>query len=528
MAKEEIYTEVGGDGEWRGGIKMADVEPGIRASTETAVSSIRDLNYPITTMGQTRAYSLFPLHRQVLNNGKIRGQLAVARAILGCVPLIHGPKGCAFQTKMCATKPWDDHIPTPCSDFSEVEAVYGGNEKLEEAIVETYKKYKPELIMVISTCASDLTADDFPGIVEKAKRKVSCDVVYTTGTRTERRRMVGNQDAYYSIAEQLLEDCDKIERSVNLIAGARFPPPRDYYSEFAEMLTASGINVNGIYFDSNTVSELKAIPKAELNVTGGHFSWAELVEKNFGTDIMNLAVLIYNLEELPFGIEGTLSLLRRIGDYFGLGGELEAAVSSRANEATLRLDRYRKRMQGVPIALQGITAPEVIMIRDLGMKCKVLTFRFTRERGNLSNSTLKWLEKRVLRFLSRYQEEEPEVLIDPTIEEELRAFKKNDVKLVMPSALAHACSYAGSGFPVFVDRYTRYHGHGSIGFRAAMDVAEDVSQCLNNGAAGSNTLLSLVRYSDSNAWPRFNEQWENLAELFQELWYYEVPHEPEG
>jgi len=501
---------------------MLELKTEIRTHTETAVPSIRDLNYPITTMGHVRPYTLFPLHKQVLNNGKIRGQLAVARAIQGCIPLVHGPKGCAYQTKMCSMKPWDNHISVPCTDFTEVEAIYGGNEKLEESIIETYRKYKPELIMVISTCASDLTADDFPGVVENAKSKVPCDIVYTTGTRTERRKMVGNQDALYAITEQLLDDCDKIDNSVNLVAGPRFPPPRNYYSEFAEILTASGINVNGIYFDSNTVSELKAIPKAELNIIGGHFSWAELAETKFGTDIMNLAVLMYNLEEIPFGIEGTLSLLRRVGDHFGLGGEVEAAVSSRAHEATLMADKYRKRMQGMNIAMQGISAPEAIMIRDLGMKCKVLTLRFTRERGNMSNTTLKWIEKRILRFLSMYQEEEPEVLIDPTIEEELRAFKKHDVKLAMPSAYSHPCRYADSGFPVFVDRYTRYHGHGSIGFRTTMDVGEDVLWSMANGV-GKNALLSLIEYTD--VWPRFNKHWENLAELFQELWYYEVPDE---
>ena len=140
-------------------------------------------------------------------------------------------------------------------------------------------------------------------------------------------------------------------------------------------------------------------------------------------------------------------------------------------------------------------------------------------------STLKWLEKRVLRFLSMYQEEEPEVLIDPTIEEEMRVFAKNNVKLVMPSALAHPCRYAGSCFPAFVGRFTRYHGRGSIGFRMAIEVAKDVLWSMENGV-GRNTLLSLVEYSD--AWPSLNEHWENLAELFQELWYYEVPPEDEG
>ena len=512
---------------------MAEVETEIQPSTETAVSSIRDLNYPSTAMGQASTYSAFPRGRQVTNNGKIRAQLLAARAIRGCIPLIHGPKGCAFQTRICAMRPWDDHISTPCTDFTEKEAIYGGNEKLEEAIVRTYEKYKPELIMIISTCASDLTGDDFPGIVEKAKSKVSCDIVYTTGTHTQRRRRVGDQDAYYSIADQLLEDCDndKIENSVNLITYADFPPPRAYYSELPEILTDCGITVNGIYFDSNTVSELKAIPKAELNVTRAHFSWAELAEKKFGTKTLDLATIMYTLEldEVPYGIKGTLNLLRRIGDHFGIGGEVEAAVDRRVQETTHILDRYRKKTQGIPIALgaQGmpLNGSEVIMIRELGMECKVLTFRFNREREFLSKSTLKWLEERVLRFLSIYQEEEPEVLIDPTVEEEMKTCKKKDVKLVVPTMYAHPSRYVSSGFPVFVGRFTRYHGHGSIGFRMATDVAKDVLWCMEKGG-GRNTLLSLVEYSD--AWPSLNEHWENLAELFQELWYYEVPPEDEG
>jgi nitrogenase molybdenum-cofactor synthesis protein NifE len=426
---------------------MVAVEAEIRPSFEpiTAISSIRDWNYPVTVMGQVSTYSLFPLHRQVINN-----------------------------------------------------------------------------------------ADDFPGIVEGAKKKVPCDIVYTTGTCTERRRRVGDQDALYSIVDQLLEDCDndKVENSVNLIADIGFPPPRAHFSELTEILKECGITVNGIYFDSNTVSELKAIPKAELNVASGHspFSWIELAESKFGTKTLDLAKMMYTIEldEVPYGIKGTLNLLRRIGDHFGIGGEVEAAVDRRVQETTHILDRYREKTQGIPIALGARGMPmsgsEIIMIRELGMNCKVLTFRFNTLKGVLNKSTLKWLEERVLRFLSIYQEEEPEVLIDPTVEEEIKAFKKNDVQLIVPNAHAHPGRYSRLGVPVFIDRYTKYHGFGSLGFRMPIAVAEDVSWCREKGV-GKNTLLSLVEYSD--AWPKFDEHWANLAELFQEVWYYEVPPEDE-
>ena len=506
---------------------MSSVEAVLQTSIEPAITSIRDWNYPVTAMGQVSTHSTFPLHRQVLNNGKIRGQLCVSRAIKDCIPLIHGPTGCAFQTKICAMRPWDEQMPTPCTDFTEKEAIYGGNEKLEDAIVDTYERYGPEMILVISTCASDLTGDDFPGVVEDAKQKVPCDIVYTTGTCTERRRRVGDQDALYSIVDQLIEDCDTVENSVNLIAGIGFPPPRAHFQEVSGILEECGIGINGIYFDSNTVDELKAIPRAELNVASGHspFSWIELAERKFGTETLDIAKMMYTIEldEVPYGIKGTLNLLERIGDHFGIGGEIEAAGELRAQETNHILEKYRKKTEGLPVAIGARGMPmsgtEIIMIRELGMTCKLLTFRFNTLKGFFNRKTLRWLEERVLRFLSIYQEYEPEVLIDPTVEEEVEAFKKSDVKLIVPNALAHPGRYAGSGIPVFTSRYSKYHGFGSLGFGMPIAVAEDVLWSLNNGI-GRNTLLSLIDYNEE--WPRFDEHWANLAEMFQEMWYHEM------
>ena len=53
---------------------------------DVKLSPIRDLNYPITAMGQASTYSSFPIHRHVTNNGKIRAQLLAARAIIEYTP----------------------------------------------------------------------------------------------------------------------------------------------------------------------------------------------------------------------------------------------------------------------------------------------------------------------------------------------------------------------------------------------------------------------------------------------------------
>ncbi len=45
-------------------------------------------------------YSAVPMHHLAAIHGKIAGAMVVANAIVDCLPLIHGPVGCAFQTKI--------------------------------------------------------------------------------------------------------------------------------------------------------------------------------------------------------------------------------------------------------------------------------------------------------------------------------------------------------------------------------------------------------------------------------------------
>ena len=171
------------------------------------------------------AYSSLPLHGITAIPGKISGALMVAEAIVDAVPLIHGPIGCSFQRKINPFRPYLPFYETPCTDMHDLEVVYGGEDKLRMGIREVYERHHPNLIVVITTCASDLIGDDFKAVIEetKAKGDVGCEVVYTTGDFTEKSKPVGYQDALYAITDQMLcngvekEVTDKNDGSVNIV-----------------------------------------------------------------------------------------------------------------------------------------------------------------------------------------------------------------------------------------------------------------------------------------------------------------------
>jgi len=142
-------------------------------------------------MSFVKMYGTLPLHGITAIPGKISGALLLTDAIEDAVPLIHGPVGCAFQRKVNPFKPHSPFYTTPCTNLNDTDVVYGGEEKLEQGIKETYERYHPNLIMVLTTCPSDLIGDDVEAVTRDVSYEVGCDVVYSTGDFVGRSKPVG-------------------------------------------------------------------------------------------------------------------------------------------------------------------------------------------------------------------------------------------------------------------------------------------------------------------------------------------------
>jgi len=475
------------------------------------------------------AYSTLPLHGITAIPGKISGALMVADAIEDAVPLIHGPVGCSFQRKINPFRPYLPFYETPCTDMNDLEVVYGGEDKLRMGIREVYERHHPNLIVVITTCASDLIGDDFKAVIEetKAKGDVGCEVVYTTGDFTEKSKPVGYQDALYAITDQMLCNgvekgvTDKNDGSVNIVtfpihgAGLKV-------AEMASVLNEMGIGINKVCFDHTRVEDLYDLPKAELTITDYPMAWAKLMKARMGVDYYATV----GLEEYrnsrdpellsPYGIEGSARVFFEIAKRMGKEGEAEEVIERRKKEASERLSEVKKGLEGKKVAysgMGGLHSLEVMLLRDIGMDASVIIYKTLGLERILSKDAIEELLNITLEWARKYGSD-PEVLLNPTTEEEIKAMKKTGTDIAVLSSLTNAVhEYNKEGIRTFNPMDFMLH-HQRIGFECPIELAILLKEALKKPQR-RNPLLCMLKYDSRRT--NLIPHWAKLADMFMTL-----------
>ena len=471
------------------------------------------------------AYSL-PLHGMTTIPGKISGALMAVNSIEDAVPLIHGPIGCAFQRKINPFRPYFLFPDTPCTDMKDIDIVYGGEDKLSRGIKETYEKYHPNLIVVITTCPSDLIGDDFNAVIEetKAKGDVGCDVVYTTGDFIGKSRPIGYQDTLYAITDQMLcnngngigiekEEIERNDGSVNLITFALHGVgSKSKVAEMTSVLREMGIEINKVCFDHTTVKDLYELPKAELTITNSPVVWTRLLKERFGVDHYELIAFDRYAKtrdpELlnPYGLEGSARVFMEIAQRLGKEGEAEDVIARRKTDALERLSKVKTELKD-----KKVVGMNTALLRDTGMKTSVIIYKtHALEKRLTSEAINERLDMSV--ELARKYGSDPEILVNPTFEEEIRAIKKTGTDLVI-SAGATAHRYNKEGIRTFnLMNFMLFHQR--IGFEAPIELAILLKEALKKPRR-KNPLLSMLEYDSyrTNLIP----EWAALADMFGTL-----------
>lgn len=475
------------------------------------------------------AYSTLPLHGITAIPGKISGALMVVDAIQDAVPLIHGPIGCAFQRKINPFKPYMPFYETPCTDMNDLDVVYGGEDKLSQGIKETYEKYHPNLIVVITTCASDLIGDDFKAVIEetKANGDVGCEVVYTTGDFTAKSKPVGYQDALYAITDQMLcngvkeEGMDKNEGSVNIVtfpihgAGLKV-------EEMASVLNEMGIGINKVCFDHTTVKDLYELPKAELTITDYPMAWTKLMKKRMGIDYYATVRLeayrdSKDAELLsPYGIEGSEMVFMEIAKRMNKEGEAEEVIDRRKREAIERLYEVRKGLEGKKVAysgMGGLHSLEVMLLQDMGMKASVIIYNTRGLEQLLSKDAIREVLDISLEWARKYGSD-PEILVNPNTEEAIKAMKRTGTDLAVLSSLNNAVHEINKeGIRTFNPLDFMLH-HQRIGFECPIELAFQLNDALKKPER-RDPLLCMLEYD--NCRTNLIPHWAKLADIFMTL-----------
>ena len=102
----------------------------------------------------------------------IGGALAFM-GLRGAMPLLHGSQGCTSFGVVLFTRHFKEAILMQTTDMSEVATVLGGYENVEQAILNIYKRAKPEIIGICSTGVTETKGDDVDGYIRQIRAKHS-------------------------------------------------------------------------------------------------------------------------------------------------------------------------------------------------------------------------------------------------------------------------------------------------------------------------------------------------------------------
>ncbi len=237
--------------------------------------------------------------------GAIKALSTIKRSAI----LVHGPKGCVYHINYILGMRGDrpSEIYTTC--LNEHDVIFGAEEKLREAIEELDAMLRPELLAVLSCCASDIIGEDIAGAVKAATTAARVVGIDSGGFEGDFR--TGYSETLRRLVEEFVHDTGSIDgRAVNLIGLLRGGPD---LRELRRVLGLIGVRVNAVLTADATLRQIEQMGSAALNVVvcepAGKEA-AELLRKTCGTPFI--------VEEIPIGYAATVRFLNRVAGSLGI------------------------------------------------------------------------------------------------------------------------------------------------------------------------------------------------------------------
>lgn len=471
-----------------------------------------------------------PLHRQTGIPGKVAGALLVAKNIVDCVPVLHMPAGCAYHRRLIPFNPSIILKHAPCTNLTEADAIFGGEEKLTSTLIAVYRKYRPAMIMVITGCTPDIMGDDIDACTERARKEgVKCPIV-TVGDVKFYLPARGINAALIALTKQLMENGnDQHDESLNIFSLAIHGGGLGV-KELKNLVEEAGANVNHAYLCRNTTRDLKEFPRAKLLIADYATQWTRFVEQHLGMKVITLHKLgtskLRNLfDGCLVGFDGTSRLLHEVGKALNMEGEFEEITRKREAQFRGQLENLKRRIGEVKLALPMqlyISDIGWLALRDLGVKCELLIARTKTMEAEYHESDIKRIIDLNLKTIEEVQGYQPELLINPTPEEVVEKSKKLNVDAVVCGYSENPVKYLSEGIKAIYTPLLNYNL--KAGYVAALSAYEKFAAIITSPSFYKRPLLSLLSYGRG-----FREDlssfWSDMCRFFYEIYHIKQPIE---
>lgn len=237
------------------------------------------------------------------------------------VNLVHGPIGCSFYAWLTRRNQTDcqgensENFINYCmsTNMQDSDIIFGGEEKLAQAVQEAYDIFKPKAIAIFATCPVGLIGDDIHNVAKTMKEKFGdCNVFafscegYKGVSQSAGHHIANNQVFTHIVGKSETEKTDKFK--INLLG--EYNIGGDGF-EIDRILKKCGITNIATFSGNSTYDQFASANQADLSCVMCHRSInyvADMLETKYGIPWIKINFI---------GAQATAKSLRKIAQYFG-------------------------------------------------------------------------------------------------------------------------------------------------------------------------------------------------------------------
>jgi nitrogenase molybdenum-iron protein beta chain len=252
------------------------------------------------------------------------GAMQTVQGIHRGVPVLHAGPGCASKLAggIAGSNGDSGYISPqiyPCSNVSEKEIVFGGEDRLKETIENALKVIDGDIFVVLSGCTTEIVGDDIAKVVSEFANSEK-PVIFVEAAGFKGNNLEGHEWVIDAVIDQYLSKKaygSKIKGLVNIWGPI---PSYDPFwvgniRELEALIRELGLTPNTIFGEFRGIENIDKVPLAQFNLLVS--PWVglknvKLLEERFGTPYLHYPTL-------PIGAHETSKFLRTIGEYAGVG-----------------------------------------------------------------------------------------------------------------------------------------------------------------------------------------------------------------
>jgi len=242
------------------------------------------------------------------------GAYIVLNPIRNAAHLVHGGITCGahnYESRGSLSSASKLYRKCFTTDLSELDIVYGSEEKLYNAIIQIHKEFNPPAIFVYQTCIPAMTGEDTEAICKKASLELGIDVVPVIAPGFLGHKNLGNRLAGDALLKYVIGKKDSPEPvqplSVNIIG--EYNIAGDLW-HIIDLFNKCGISIVSKITGDADFQEVQHAHQAALNLlvcSRALINIAAGMESSYNTPFLEISF---------FGLHNTITAFAGMFDYF--------------------------------------------------------------------------------------------------------------------------------------------------------------------------------------------------------------------